>query len=100
MKATLTPLERDLLACVERLVTACESSTEELTGLEARSTSRIETRLYGLIDCVSMLIQSQTESTKALRGLLNEEASYRALDDQLQKILLLVKDAEEKLKQS
>lgn len=38
MTTPLTALERDLLACVERLVTACETSARELNGLEARST--------------------------------------------------------------
>ena len=42
MTAPLTALERDLLACVERLVTACETSAAELSGLEARSTKRLQ----------------------------------------------------------
>ena len=32
MTTPLTALERDLLACVERLVTACEVSAKELSG--------------------------------------------------------------------
>ena len=44
----LTALERDLLACVERLVTASEASAKDLTALETRSTGRIETELAGL----------------------------------------------------
>ena len=36
MTTPLTALERDLLACVERLLTACEVSAKELNGLEAR----------------------------------------------------------------
>ena len=40
MTTPLTALERDLLACVERLVTACEVSAKELSGLEARSTTQ------------------------------------------------------------
>ena len=41
----LTALERDLLACVERLVTASEASAKDLTALETRSTGRIEREL-------------------------------------------------------
>ncbi|MDB6176645.1 hypothetical protein PAF17_03900 [Paracoccus sp. Z330] len=55
----LTALERDLLACVERLVTASEASAKDLTGLETRSTGRIEKELAGLKDCVTLLIRSQ-----------------------------------------
>lgn len=100
MQATLTPLERDLLVCVERLVTACETSLEELSGLEARSTSRIEKQISCLSDCVRLLMRSQAASMKALRGLLSEEASFSALDDQLQRSLQLARAAEEKLKPS
>ncbi len=32
------------LACVDRLVTACETLVAELTALETHSTGRIETR--------------------------------------------------------
>jgi len=37
----LTALERDLLACVERLVTASEASAKDLTALEHSFTGRI-----------------------------------------------------------
>ena len=37
---------------------------------------------------------------KALRGLLNEEASYATLDEQLSRSLSLAKDAEERLRES
>lgn len=100
MTATLTPLERELLACVERLVATCERSSSELSGLEARSTIRIGAQLSGLADCVTLLIHSQAASMIALRGLLNEEASYTALEEQLQKSLRLARAAEEKLKQN
>ena len=96
----LTALERDLLICVERLVSTCEASIAELNCLENRSISRIETRLTGLANCVTLLIRSQAASMAALRGLLSEEASYNALDDQLQKSLRLAKAAEEKLRKS
>ncbi len=36
----------------------------------------------------------------ALKGLMNEEASYSALNDQLQKSLSLAKATEERLRQS
>ncbi|WP_300069884.1 relaxase/mobilization nuclease domain-containing protein [uncultured Ruegeria sp.] len=96
----LTALERDLLACFERLVTACETSAKELSGLEARSTKRLQAQLDGIAACTTLLIRSQIASMRALRGLLNEEATYNALDTKLNESLSLVKAAEEKLKQS
>ena len=100
MAIPMTALERDLLICVEQLVTVCETSAKELSGLEERSTGKIGKQLTGLTDCVDLLICSQVASMKALRGLLSEEASYKELDNQLQKSLHLTKTAEEKLKQS
>jgi len=47
-----------------------------------------------------VLIQSQTASMAALRNLLNEEASYDTLDEQLRTSLGLAKAAEEKLRQN
>ena len=100
MTTLLTALERDLLACVERLVTACEVSAKELNGLEARSTTKMQSQIDGIAQCVTLLVRSQAVSLKALRGLLNEEESYRTLDEQLSRSLSLAKDAEERLKQS
>ena len=100
MTTLLTALERDLLACVERLVTACEVSTKELSGLEARSTTKMQSQLNGIAQCVTLLVRSQAVSLKALRGLLNEEASYATLDEQLSRSLSLARDAEERLRQS
>ena len=100
MTTPLTALKRDLLACVERLVTACEVSAKELSGLEARSTKTIRGKLNGLAACVSVLIQSQTASVAALHGLLSEGSNYGNLRRQLETSLKLVKAAEERLKQS
>ena len=100
MTTPLTALECDLLACVERLVTACEVSAKELNGLEARSTNKMQSQLDGIAQCVTLLVRSQAVSLKALRGLLNEEESYRTLDEQLSRSLNLAKDAEERLRQS
>ncbi len=96
----LTALERDLLACVERLVTASEASAKDLAVLETRSTGRIEKELAGLKDCVTLLIRSQAASMQALNGLLNDEASYETLDETLQQSLTLAKAAAERLKDS
>ena len=96
----LTALERDLLACVERLVTASEASAKDLTALETRSTGRIEKELAGLKDCVTLLIRSQAASMKALSGLLNDEASYKTLNESLQQSLTLAKAAAERLRDS
>ena len=49
---------------------------------------------------MTLLVRSQAVSLKALRGLLNEEASYATLDEQLSRSLSLAKDAEERLRQS
>jgi hypothetical protein len=100
MTTPLTALERDLLACVERLVTACETSAKELSGLDARSTNRMQSQLDGIAQCVTLLVRSQAVSKKALRGLLNEEASYATLDEQLSMSLNLAKGAEERLRQN
>ena len=96
----LTALERDLLDCVERLVTASEASAKDLTALETRSTGRIEKELAGLKDCVTLLIRSQAASMKALNGLLNDEASYKTLNETLQQSLTLAKAAAERLRDS
>ena len=100
MTTPLTALERDLLACVERLVTACEVSAKELSELEERSTTRMQNQMDGLAACVSVLIQSQTASVAALHSLLNEGSNYGRLRTQLETSLKLVKDAEERLRQS
>ena len=100
MTTPLTALERDLLACVERLVTACEVSAKELSGLEARSTTRMQNKMDGLAACVSVLIQSQVASVAALNGLLSEGSNYGNLRRQLETSLKLVKAAEKQLKQN
>ena len=100
MKTPMTALERDLLACVERLVTACEVSAKELSGLEARSTSGMQNQMDGLAACVSVLIQSQTASVAALHGLLDEGSNYGNLRRQLETSFKLVKAAEMQLNQS
>ena len=100
MTTPLTALERDLLACVERLVTACEVSAKELSGLEARSTTKMQSQMDGLAACVSVLIQSQTASVAALNGLLSEGSNYGQLRTQLETSLKLVKAAEVRLRQS
>ena len=100
MTTPLTALERDLLACVERLVTACETSAKELSGLEERSTNRMQSQMDGLAACVSVLIQSQVASVAALHGLLSEGQSYGRLRTQLETSLKLVRAAEERLRQS
>jgi hypothetical protein len=100
MTTPLTALERDLLAYVERLVTACEVSAKELSGLEERSTTRIQSQMDGLAACVSVLIQSQVASVAALHGLLNEGSNYGNLRRQLETSLKLVKAAEVRLRRS
>ena len=99
MTTPLTALERDLLACVERLVKACETSTKELSGLEERSTNGMQSQMDGLAACVSVLIQSQVASVAALSGLLSEGSNYGRLRTQLEMSLKLVKAAEARLKQ-
>ena len=100
MTTPLTALERDLLACVERLVTACEVSAKELSGLEARSTSKMQNQMDGLAACVSVLIQSQVASVAALHGLLSEGSNYGRLRTQLETSLKLVKVAERQLNET
>lgn len=97
MTETLTALERDLLACVERLVTACETSATELRGLEARSTSGIEAQVTGLTACVSELLKSHLLCVATLAELLTEEQNYAMLEEQLRMSLSLAKAAEKRL---
>ena len=100
MTTPLTALERDLLACVERLVTTCEVSAAELSGLEERSTNGMQSQMDGLVACVSVLIQSQVASVDALNGLLSEGQSYGRLRTQLETSLKLVKTAERQLNET
>jgi hypothetical protein len=60
----------------------------------------MQSQLDGIAQCVTLLVRSQAVSMKALRGLLNEEASYATLDEQLSMSLNLARDAEERLRQS
>jgi len=64
MTTPLTALERDLLACVERLVTVSEVSAKELSGLEARSTTKMQSQMDGLAACVSVLIREAAHATR------------------------------------
>jgi len=100
MTTPLTALERDLLACVERLVTASEASAKSLTALEARSTRRIDAQLISLSECVTLLLRSQTASMAALQGLLSDGANYKELQRQLSESLAQAKAAEKRLRRS
>ena len=96
----LTALERELLASVERLVTACESSAKELHALEKRSTNRIESKVNGLAHCVALLMKSHLTSVTTLADLLREEQNYDTLQAGLETSWKLAKDAEKRLNES
>ena len=100
MTQPLTALERELLASVERLVTACESSAKELHSLEKRSTSRIESKVNGLAHCVALLMKSHLTSVTTLADLLREEQNYATLQAGLETSWKLAKDAEKRLNES
>ena len=100
MTTPLTALERDLLACVERLVTACEVSAKELNGLETRSTSGIESKVNGLAHCVALLMKSHLLSVATLADLLREEQTYETLQEGLEASLKLAKRAENRLNET
>ena len=76
---------------------ACESLTEDLSGLEERSTDGMQNRMDGLAACVSVLIQSQKASMTALQGLLNAESNFNEASGQLKTSLSLLKAAEKQL---
>jgi hypothetical protein len=97
---TLTALERELLASVERLVTACEASATELRALEARSTEGIESKVNGLARCVALLMKSHLTSVATLADLLREEQNYEMLQEGLQASLRLARHAEEQLNEN
>ncbi|WP_299150221.1 hypothetical protein [uncultured Tateyamaria sp.] len=100
MTTPLTALERDLLACVERLVTACETSAQELRALEARSTNGIESKVNGLAHCVALLMKSHLLSVATLADLLTEEQTYETLQEGLEASLKLAKRAEQRLNET
>jgi hypothetical protein len=60
----------------------------------------MQNQLDGIAEYVTLPVRSQAVSMKALRGLLNEEARYRTLDELLNTSLSLGRDAEERLRQS
>jgi hypothetical protein len=60
----------------------------------------MQNQLDGIAEYVTLPVRSQAVSMKALRGLLNEEARYRTLDELLNTSLSLARDAEERLRQS
>lgn len=93
----LTALERELLASVERLVTACESSAKELHALEKRSTNGIEAQVIGLFKCVTELLKSHLLCVATLADLLTEEQNYATLEEQLRMSLSLARAAEKRL---
>ena len=55
----LSPMERELLAYIERLTSALEHSTEQFAVLEKRSTDMIESRQAALEGSLKSLIASQ-----------------------------------------
>lgn len=60
----------------------------------------MQNQLDGIAEYVTLPVRSQAVSMKVLRGLLNEEARYRTLDELLNTSLSLGRDAEERLRQS
>jgi hypothetical protein len=93
----MTVQEDSLLACVEQLVAACETSASELRNLEERSTTGIEARLNGLTQCIELLMKSHLKSVATLADLLTEEQNYTTLEDNLLTSLKLARDAEKQL---
>jgi hypothetical protein len=67
--APLTGLERELLACVERLTMASEASAEQFAALERRSTGQVNERLSALESCFGLLLRSQITLTSAFASL-------------------------------
>ena len=100
MTQTLTTLERELLASVERWVTSCESSAKEWHAFEKRSTSRIESKVNGLAQCVALLMKSHLTSVTTLADLLREEQNYETLQAGLESSWKLAKEAEKRLNES
>lgn len=79
----LTALERELLNCVERLVSASETSAEQFNTLEKRSTGSIMARQNGFDHCVRSLMASQALLIEALSKFANvspgSESAQKAL---------------------
>ena len=89
-----------MLACVERLVTVCETSAQELRGMEVRSTNGIENKVNGLAHCVGLLMKSHLLSVATLADLLREEQTYETLQEGLEASLKLAKRAEQRLNEN
>ncbi|MCH2093739.1 MAG: hypothetical protein MK160_01335 [Rhodobacteraceae bacterium] len=96
----LTALKRELLASVERLVTAYENLAQELHALENRSTSRIESKMNGLAHCVALLMKSHLTSVTTLAHWLREEQNYATLQAGSETSWKLAKDTERRLNES
>jgi hypothetical protein len=79
----LTALERELLNCVERLVSASEASAEQFNTLEKRSTGSIVARQNEFDHCVRSLMASQALLIEALSAFANvspgSESAQKAL---------------------
>jgi hypothetical protein len=93
----LTGLERELLACVERLTTASEASVAQFAALERRSTGQISERLSALENCFSSLIGSQITLIGAFASLACASNSSATVQQDLDEAERTLKEAAELL---
>jgi hypothetical protein len=82
MTTPLTALERDLLACVERLVTACEVSAKELSGLEERSTTKMQSQMERGLELreAAHATRDQLEISEGRREAVERELEEREVE--------------------
>ncbi|WP_235865799.1 hypothetical protein [Pseudovibrio exalbescens] len=73
----LSPLERELLDCVQQLTDASVRSNEALSDLEKRSTGLLNKRLETLEVCLSELVSSQQHFAAALNSLFGDINTFK-----------------------
>lgn len=95
--APLTGLERELLACVERLTMASEASAEQFSALERRSTGQVNERLSALESCFGLLLRSQITLTGAFASLARASNMPATLQPDLDEVEAALREAAKRL---
>ncbi|MDX5591983.1 MULTISPECIES: hypothetical protein [Stappiaceae] len=93
----LSPLERELLDCVQQLTDASVRSNEALSDLEKRSTGLLNERLERLETCLSASINLQAQFNAGLLGLLTDPASYNEHSDTLNNVMNSIAQIQSKI---
>jgi hypothetical protein len=90
----MTGLERELIAYIERLVTACETSSAALSELEKHSTSIVEEKQEDIMICLKSVTESQRLLIHSMLELFNESHNTTRMQEGLKSTKRALKDAE------